>query len=175
MRALHEPVGIGLLGCGRIADLQCLGYRDRADARIVAVCDRDEGLARRRAAQWNVPRAYARIEDLLADAAVDAIEVLTPHHLHADHARAAFAAGKHVSLQKPPTRTLAELDTVCAAAAQARRTLRVFENFMHYPPHRKAKALIDDGAIGVPLSVRIKTAAGRVDAGWPVDPAALAW
>ncbi len=175
MRSLHEPVGIGILGCGRIADLQCLGYRDHAHARIVAVCDRDEGLARRRAAEWNVARGYARIEDLLADDQVDAIEILTPHHLHAEHAVAALEAGKHVSLQKPPTRTLAELDTVLEAAARARRTLRVFENFMHYPPHQKAKALIDDGAIGVPLSVRIKTAAGRVDAGWPVDPTSLAW
>jgi predicted dehydrogenase len=88
---------------------------------------------------------------------------------------AALEAGKHVSLQKPPTRTLAELDTVLRAAARSGRTVRVFDNFMHYPPHVKAKALVDEGAIGTPLSVRLKTAAGRPEAGWRVDLASLAW
>jgi predicted dehydrogenase len=53
--------------------------------------------------------------------------------------------------------------------------LRVLENFMHYPPHVRARRLIDEGAIGTPLSIRLKTAAGRLDAGWRVEPRSLAW
>jgi predicted dehydrogenase len=80
-----------------------------------------------------------------------------------------------VSLQKPPTRTLAEFDRVADVAARTGSRLRVFENFMHYPPHRKAKELIDAGAIGTPLSVRLKTAAGRLGDGWSVGAASQAW
>jgi predicted dehydrogenase len=166
---------IGLLGCGRIADLQCLAYREHPRAEIAAVCDRDAALARRRADAWCVPRVYADADALFADPEVDAIEILTPHHLHAEHAVAALEAGKHVSLQKPPTRTLAELDRVAEAARRSGRVVRVFENFSHYPPHVKAKELVDAGAIGTPLSVRVKTAAGRLTDGWEVSAASQAW
>jgi predicted dehydrogenase len=166
---------IGLLGCGRIADLQCLGYREHPRAEIAAVCDRDAALARRRADAWGVARVYGDAGALFADRELDAIEILTPHHLHAEHAVAALEAGKHVSLQKPPTRTLAELDRVAEAARRSGRVVRVFENFSHYPPHVKAKELVDAGAIGTPLSVRVKTAAGRLTEGWEVSPDSQAW
>ena len=39
---------------------------------------------------------------------------------------------------------------------------------MYYPPHVKASELVHDGAIGEPLSVRIKTLAGRLTDGWPI-------
>jgi predicted dehydrogenase len=166
---------VGFIGCGRIADLQALGYLDHPRARIVAVCDPDESLARRRAREWGAERVYADYRELLDDRDVDAVEILTPHHLHAEHAIAALDAGKHVSLQKPPARTLAELDAIAEAARRSSKTLRVFENFSHYPPHVRAKELIDEGAIGTPLSIRLATAAGRPDAGWRIEPSSLAW
>jgi predicted dehydrogenase len=171
-------VRVGFVGGGRIADLQCLGWREHPQAEIVAVCDVDPDVCAHRAAEWGA-RPYARLEDMLAAPDVDAVEILTPHHLHAAQAIAALAAGKHVSLQKPPTATLAELDRVAAALAAAPdgTRLRVFENFMWYPPHRLAKALVDAGEIGDVLSVRIVTAAGRVGAGegWAVPASALRW
>jgi predicted dehydrogenase len=166
---------VGLLGCGRIADLHAAGYRGHPRAEIVAVCDTDAEVARGRAAQWGASRWYTNASDLLSDATVDAVEVLTPHHLHAEHAIAALEAGKHVSLQKPPARSLAEYERIAAAAARTDKVFRVFENFMHYPPHAKAKEVIDSGAIGTPLSVRLKTAGGRPDAGWSIEPSSLAW
>jgi predicted dehydrogenase len=171
----ERRIRIGIVGCGRIADLQCLGYRDHPRAEIAAVCDVDEARARRRAEAWGAPRAYGRLEDLLADPEVDAVEILTPHHLHEEHARAALEAGKHVSLQKPPTRTLAEFDRLAETVRRSGLRFRVFENFAHYPPHRKALALVREGAIGVPLSVRLKTAAGRFTDGWEIRPETQAW
>jgi predicted dehydrogenase len=170
-----EPLRVAFLGCGRIADLQCLGYRDHPQARIVAVCDRAEASARQRADEWGVPRVYTDVEQLLADPEIDAVEILTPHHLHEQHATAALEAGKHVSLQKPPTRTLAEFDRLARVAESSGRVIRIFENFMYYPPHAKAKQLIEAGAIGEPISVRLKTAAGRLTDGWEVTPATQAW
>jgi predicted dehydrogenase len=46
---------------------------------------------------------------------------------------------------------------------------------MDYPPHRKALDLVEEGAVGVPLSVRVKTAAGRFRDGWEVRPETQAW
>ena len=170
-----EHVRVAIVGCGRIADLQSLGYRDHPRATLIAVCDTDEALARKRADEWSVPKVYSDLDRLLADQDVDAVDILTPHHLHSAHAIAALDAGKHVSLQKPPTRTLAELDAIAAGAARSGRTVRVFENFTHYPPHRRAQALIDEGAIGIPISIRLATLAGRPGDGWNVEARSQAW
>jgi predicted dehydrogenase len=173
--AASERIGIGFVGCGRIADLQCLGYVDHPRVEVRGVCDVDERRAHQRAREWGVPRVHRDLESLLSDPGIDAVEILTPHHLHAEHATAALAAGKHVSLQKPPTCTLAELDQLAQVCEGTGLTLRVFDNFMHYPPHAKARALVADGSIGEPLSVRIKTASGRFSDGWEVTPETQAW
>ncbi len=170
-----DRVRIGLIGCGRITDLQVLGYLDHPGAELLAVCDQNRDLARQRAASWGVARVYADVEDMLRDAEVDAVDICLPHHLHASVTIAALEAGKHVSLQKPPAPTLAELDRMRLAAVAAGRTFRIFENFMYYPPHVRARQLVTEGAIGEPLSVRIKTAAGRFEDGWDVPRTAQAW
>ncbi len=170
-----QRVHVGFIGCGRISTLQVLGYLDHPRAEVLAVCDRDSGLARQRGQEWGARKIYTDYQQLLADPDVNAVEILLPHHLHREVAIAALQAGKHVSLQKPPTLTLGELDDVHEAATAAARRLRVFENFMHYPPHVKARELVQEGAIGEPISVRIKTAAGRFDDGWRVPPSSQAW
>ena len=43
------------------------------------------------------------------------------------------------------------------AAERDSRLLEVLENFIFHPPVRKAKALLDAGAIGEPLTIRIKS------------------
>lgn len=171
----ERKIRIAIVGCGRIADLQCQGYLAHPDAEIAAVCDVDAALAQQRAAEWGASRVYTDLAALLRDPEIDAVDIATPHHLHAAHAIAALEAGKAVSLQKPPTLSIAELDAVIAAARASGARFRVFENFMYYPPHAKARALIDEGAIGTPLSVRIKTAAGRLGDGWTVAPSSMAW
>ena len=175
MQTPLERIRVGFIGCGRITDLQVLGYLDHVHAEVFAVCDRDASLAQRRAQEWGASRTYSDIDTLLHDPDVNAVEIALPHHLHRDVAVAALQAGKHVSLQKPPTLTLSELDDVEEAARASGRCVRVLENFMYYPPHVKAKELVDTGAIGIPLSVRIKTAAGRFDDGWRVPASAQTW
>lgn len=171
-----ERVRVGFIGGGRIADLNSIGWVTHPAGEIVAVCDTDSATRQARAAQWSA-KPYENLDDLLADPSVDAVEILTPHHLHAEHAIAALEAGKHVSLQKPPTLTLAEFDRVAEVAARSDRVFRVYENFMWYPPHRLARSIVETGEIGEVCSVRIVTAGGRMESGqgWVVSDAANAW
>ncbi len=171
----RKKIRVGIVGCGRIADLQCLGYLDHPHAEIVAVCDRDVKRAKLRAREWGAAHVYKSLDGLLKNPAVDAVDICTPHHLHTRQAIAALEAGKHVSLQKPPAIDMAEFDTIARAARRSKATFRVFENFMYYPPHREAKKLIDKGAIGEPVSIRIKTAVGNQSAGWRVDESSQQW
>ena len=64
---------------------------------MVALCDPDLERCRRRAREWGVePKLYRCYEEVLADPDVDAVELLTPTHLHAGQSIAALEAGKHV-------------------------------------------------------------------------------
>jgi len=172
-----DRVRTGFIGAGRISDLHALEYAANPHAAIVAVCDLDTDQAARRAAAWGFPKAriYADHRALLDDAEVDAVDILLPHHLHHPVALDAIRAGKHVSLQKPMTHTVAQADELIAAAQRQGTVFRVFENFVFYPPVMKAKALVDEGAIGAPVTIRIKSNFGRGKGAWTVPKSAQAW
>ncbi len=64
--------------------------------------------------------------------------------------------------------SVAEADEMIAAAKNAGVIFKVFENFIFYPPVVRAKALIDAGEIGQPLSIHIKSNAANSPKAWPV-------
>ena len=125
---IMTTIRVAIVGCGRISDLHELGYREREDARIVAVCDTNGRRARAKATAWGVESVYTDYGQLLENSDIDLVELLVPHHLHADMTVAACQAGKHVSVQKPMARTVVEAERMINAAAHADVILRVFEN-----------------------------------------------
>jgi predicted dehydrogenase len=156
-------LGIGVVGAGNIAGLNVHGYLVDPRCDVVAVCDPVAGRAAEAAAKWGGGRAYTDLGDLLADPAVDAVEILTPTHLHHDHVLAAVAAGKHVSCQKPIANSVDDGRAMAKAAEAAGVIFRISECFRHYPPLVRARELIDAGAIGRPTHVRIRTVVGQTD------------
>jgi predicted dehydrogenase len=158
-----DRVRLGVLGAGNIAAMNVRGYLEDPRCDVVAVCDRDEEVGRQAAKEWGAESFYPDLSDLLADDSIDAVEVLTPTHLHRDHVIAALEAGKHVSVQKPVANTIEDALAMQAAADAAGRTLRISECFVHYPPLELAKRLVADGAIGKPTSLRIRTLVGQTD------------
>ena len=173
----YDRIGVGIIGTGRISDLHAIEYINDPKAEIVALCDRDSGLARQRAAAWGLADPFITddISALLKRPDVDLVEILLPHHLHKETALAAIAAGKAVSLQKPMCMDVAEADEVVDAAQQAGVPFKVFENFIFYPPVVKATELIAEGAIGKPLTIRIKSNPGTSKTAWKIPAGASAW
>lgn len=155
-----DKIKVVLVGCGRIATLHTLGYKDNADGEIYGVCDTNKKRARTFAQEHGVSKVYDSFEDVLADSAVDAVELLVPHHLHCEMAVAACDAKKHVSVQKPMALNLEECSRMIEAAKRNGVRLKVFENFVFYPPYAKAKALLDAGEIGEPVGIRYKMCNG---------------
>jgi len=158
-----DRIRLGVVGAGNIAEMNVAGYLEHDRCDVVAVCDTDKELAQAAAATWGASQVFTRLEDLLDDPDIDAVEILTPTHLHYDHVLAAVAAGKHVSCQKPLSNTVTQSQEMGQAATAAGVTLRVSECFYHYPPLERAKKLIADGAIGHPTNVRIRTVVGQTD------------
>lgn len=155
-RIKDRKLRAAIAGVGDISMMHRPGYVDNPDCELYAICDPDARRLEIRANEWKPRKAYSDYSELLADPDVDIVEVLTPHHLHADMVVAAARAGKHVSVQKPMCNTVAEADRMIEAAKRAGVKLKVFENFVFYPPYVKAKELIAAGDIGEPLTVRFK-------------------
>src|SRR3989441_1919915 len=144
-----DRVRLAIVGCGNISQLNAPGYLQHPRCDVVALCDTASERAKRRAREWGIsPRVYSDFAQVLHDASVDAVELLTPTWLHSDQIVAAPQAGKHVSCQKPLATTIAEADRIAAAVAPARTMFPVTDNFLYYPPIMKAKELLDAGAIG---------------------------
>ncbi len=163
MSVLDGRPGIGVVGAGNIADLNVAGYLKDERCAVVAVCDPLPERAAAAADRWGAPRYYTDLDDLLADGSVDAVEILTPTHLHPEHVLRSVAAGKHVSCQKPISNSVADAQKMTEAAEAAGVVLRVSECFRHYPPLLRARQLIDDGAIGSPTHLRLRTVVGQTD------------
>jgi predicted dehydrogenase len=170
-----DPIRVAIVGCGRISDLHELGYRGRDDARIVAVSDVKRKNARRKAEAWGIDKVYTDYGQLVADPEIDLVELLVPHHLHAEMTAAACEAGKHVSVQKPMALNIAEADRMIEAAERNNVTLRIYENFVFYPPHVRAKQMIDAGEIGDPQMIRLHVNTGTRDTSWKVPLSTWLW
>ena len=168
-------INVAIVGCGRISDLHQLGYRKVKDAEIVAVYDQSRRKAQAKARSWEVGRVCESYEAVLSDPNIDLVELLIPHHLHAEMAIAACRAGKHVSLQKPIALSLADADRLLDEAEKAGVVLRIYENAIFYPPYVRAKQLVDAGEIGIPRMIRIHFNTGKRSKGWDVSIDAWMW
>jgi len=170
-----NPIRVAIVGCGRISDLHYLGYRGRQDAKIVAVCDTKAVNARKKAKEWGVEKIYTDYQQVLEDRHVDAVELLTPHHLHCQMTVQACQAGKHVSVQKPMALSALEADQMIVAADKAGVTLRVYETFVFYAPAMRAKQMIEAGEIGEVRAVRMHISTGTSETAWKVPLSAWLW
>ncbi len=172
---MSAPVGVAIVGCGRISDLHGLGYQGLDTARIVAVCDPNLSRAREKARLWGVQKVYQNYQQVLSDPDVELVELLTPHHLHCEMTVAACQAGKHVSVQKPMAINASEATQMIAAAEAAGVKLRIYENFVFYPPAVRARELIRAGEIGEPRMIRMHVSTGTGDTAWKVPLSAWIW
>ncbi len=172
-----DRVRMGIAGVGNIAQLNVSGYLAHEGCEVLALCDPRQDKARELARRWEVPRVYSGLAEMLADDDIDAVEILTPTHLHHDHVIAAARAGKHISCQKPMANTVPEALEMLAEVERAGVVFRVTENAVHYQPLRRAKELIAGGAIGDPTMVRIKTVVGWTDSKFQasLEPEGYGW
>jgi D-xylose 1-dehydrogenase (NADP+, D-xylono-1,5-lactone-forming) len=118
------------------------------EVEIAAVASRDGARAQAYAHDHGIARSHASYEALLEDDAIDAVYISLPNGMHHEWTLKAIDAGKHVLVEKPYSRRSAEAEEAWAAADRA--GLVVMEAFMwrHHPQAAKARALVEEGAIG---------------------------
>ena len=144
-----------LIGAGRHPQLWLAPALQRAaNAEIRGVWSRDVAHGRAFADRFGLSRVYDSIDSALADPVVDAVLIATPNALHARHAIAAFAAGKHVFCEKPMAVSVAEARAMVQAARKAERQLGIGFQLRHHQLLAEARRRIADGAIGEVIYLR---------------------
>lgn len=142
---------IGLIGCGNRSRAHVRGVLENKDkAKIVAVCDSAKELAEARAKELEISDSsiYTDYQELVSRSDIDAVMIVTPHHLHMPQAVAAAKSKKHVLVEKPMCNNLQEAESMIEAAEKSRVKLMVAQNQRFDPSHQGLKKLIDEGAIG---------------------------
>jgi predicted dehydrogenase len=140
-------VGCGLIGQKRAAAIARLGHLtvlavDRSPNRAVALA---EPLGARTASDFCAA---------LDAADVDAVVVATPHAELSAIATACLQGGKHVLVEKPGGRNLAEVSAVAKAADAAGRVAKVGYNHRFHLAVQKAREFIDRGELGQLMFIR---------------------
>jgi predicted dehydrogenase len=94
------PFRFGLIGAGVAADLHVQAIRGLPDVEVQGVTDINRPRAKALAERYGIPEVFETANDLLGSPTVDAVAILTPHHLHLPATVAAAKAGKHVLAEK---------------------------------------------------------------------------
>jgi predicted dehydrogenase len=148
------PLRWGVLGAGRIAATFTAAVRARTRSTVVAVGSRDAARAEAFAVAQGIDgTAHGSYAGLLADDAVEAVYVATPHSEHRDHALLAIDAGKHVLVEKAFTRNAAEAEEVLAAAREAGVFVMEAMWTRHLPHVAALHDVLASGEIGEVVSV----------------------
>jgi predicted dehydrogenase len=124
------------------------GATESPKVELVAVASRTQERADAYAAEWGIPRAHGSYEALLADPEIEAVYISLPNTMHTEWSVKAVEAGKHVLCEKPFTRHPDQVTEAWDAADRAGRLLSEAFMYRHNPQTRRAKALVDEGAIG---------------------------
>jgi predicted dehydrogenase len=122
----YEPVKIGVLGCGPIAQAAHFEAIRRAkNAELHAICDLADDLRERMAEIHRPNVSYASYEEMLADPAVEAVVIAVADQFHVPMALKAIEAGKNVLVEKPLGVAIEEAETLATAVRGSGLVLNV--------------------------------------------------
>jgi phthalate 4,5-cis-dihydrodiol dehydrogenase len=142
-----EPIGLGVVGLGMAGAVMVHAAAAHSGYMLRAAADPHAGPREAFARDFNA-RAYAGVEELVADPAVEVVYIATPHQFHAPHAILAAEHGKHVILEKPMALTLADCDLIIAAAERNKVQLIVGHTHGFDPAVHVMWRLIASGSMG---------------------------
>lgn len=144
-------VGVGVIGAGVISTQYLQNLTSFPDLDVRFIADLDDSRARAQAATFGIP-GYGSVTQLLADDNIEIVVNITIPAAHVDVALQALDAGKHVWSEKPfaltRERGRALLDAATAAGLRAASAPDTFLG----AGLQSARRLIEDGAIGTPLT-----------------------
>jgi predicted dehydrogenase len=145
-RTSFAIIGCGLVGRKRLDSL--------APGQFVVACDLDKRRAQAFVDAAGSGKVMTNVDEAVGDPEVDAVIVSTPNGSLARIASLAIRAGKHVLVEKPAAISAIQINELIELVGQHNSCVRVGYNHRYHPALRKARKLVDAGAIGPLMFIR---------------------
>jgi predicted dehydrogenase len=160
----------GVVSTGRMAAKMVTDFALTENAKVQAVLSRTQERAQAAATEWGIEQAFSDYDAMLAQDAIDAIYIASPHPAHFEQAKRALEAGKHVLVEKPITMRASEARELAQIAVANDRFLMEAMWMLFNPAIQEALRRVRDGEIG---DVRLVQAQFGVP--FPFDPQGRLW
>ncbi len=139
---------VGVIGAGYWGPNLVRNLSEAPGAAPVAVADLSPERLDAMRKRFPAIRTTTEHREVLGDSRVDAVCIATPVGTHRALAEEAFAAGKHVFIEKPLAGTVSDAEAIVRAAAQASRTLMVGHTFVYNPAVVEVKRILAADGVG---------------------------
>lgn len=148
---MTKPTKVGVIGAGNISGIYLKNSKWLDSIDVVAIADLNMAAAQARADEYDIPAAIT-VEQMLANDEIELVLNITNPAAHAQVAQAVVAAGKSVYNEKPLTLARNEAQKLLALAEENGVLVGCAPDTFLGAGHQTARKLIDDGAIGNPVS-----------------------
>jgi predicted dehydrogenase len=146
---------VGLIGCGRIAQMIHLPALQRLEGvQLAALAEADPQRLEESRAKALHAATFSDYGQMLTSSAVDAVVICLPTGMHADAAVASFEAGKHVYIEKPLATSIADAERVIAARDASGRIGAIGLNFRFHPLYRALRDRLAEAEVGAVIGMR---------------------
>jgi len=142
-----EKVRIGIVGLGAMGYGHCKNVISIPETELTAVCDNSEDLARERGKEFGVPY-FTDSRELINSGLCDGIIVVVPHWFHPDVSIYALQSGLNVLCEKPLAVTVSDAERMVKGAKKYKKVFSVMHQMRTEPFFKKAKEIVESGAIG---------------------------
>lgn len=139
---------VAVVGAGYWGKNLIRNFASSPHTSLVWVCDTDLDRCRATTAGFGSVKITSDLADVLADPAVDAVTIATPVASHAGIAEAALRAGKHILVEKPLARSVAEGRALVELADEMGRVFMTDHTFCYTSTVRHIRELFQEGEIG---------------------------
>jgi predicted dehydrogenase len=163
---MYEKMGVAIIGCGGIAHSHCQTVLATDENIRLYMYDVDIKKAESMCRQYSGAGWFKDYKEVLESNEIDVVDICVPHDEHVPVTVAAAQAGKHILLEKPIARTLAEADEILEAVEKSGVRLFVAECWHFYPSAIKARELINKGVIGKPFLIQVNSLQYHIPPGW---------
>jgi len=143
-----DPIGVGIVGTGLSAVMHVQALASVPGVQVLAVAGTSREKAATFAARHQIPRAFDRVEDLIASSEIKAIHLCTPPFAREEYAILAARSGVNVMIEKPMARNVAEADRIIAACRAGGVVLGAMFQMRFMPLPRQLKRELAEGKLG---------------------------
>jgi predicted dehydrogenase len=141
---------VGIIGCGKVADVHASQIQRIGGCEIVAVCDREELMARQLSERFRIPRYFSEVAEFLNSSKLDIVHITTPPQSHFELAELCLEHRCHVYVEKPFTLRASEAKELIDLANANSLKLTAGHDAQFSHATRRMRQLVQEGCLGGP-------------------------